>query len=55
MTTECLEQLIYHGGKGCGVPPFGGLSFTRSKYFFTTTEGGTALRRGGLYTKDHRG
>ena len=27
VTTECLEQLVDHGGKGCGVPTFGGLSF----------------------------
>ena len=54
MTTECLEQLVDYGGKGRGVPTFGGLSFTRSEYFFATTEGGAALRRGGLYTKDHR-
>ena len=27
VTTECLEQLVDHGGKGRGVPPLGGLSF----------------------------
>ena len=27
VTAKYLEQLVDHGGKSCGVPPFGRLSF----------------------------